>query len=66
MAFEPRFPVKRFQPGNLVQATVMVEVPKEPGDLILELTLVQEGVTWFEERGFMTERLAVKVSLEQK
>jgi hypothetical protein len=32
---------------------------------ILELTLVQEGVTWFEKRGFMTERLAVKVSLEQ-
>jgi hypothetical protein len=44
----------------------MVEVPKEPGNFILELTLVQEGVTWFEERGFMTERLAVKVSLEQK
>ena len=66
MAFEPRFPVKRFQPGNLVQATVMVEVPKEPGDLILELTLVQEGVTWFEERGFVMEMLRVKVTSDQK
>jgi hypothetical protein len=49
-----------------VQATVMVEVPKEPGDFILELTLVQEGVTWFEERGFVMEMLRVKVTSDQK
>jgi len=64
--FRTTLPCKEIPPGNLVQATVMVEVPKEPGDFILELTLVQECVTWFEKRGFMTERLAVKVSLEQK
>ena len=63
--FRTPLPCKEIPPGNLVQATVMVEVPKEPGDFILELTLVQERVTWFEKRGFMTERLAVKVSLEQ-
>jgi hypothetical protein len=64
--FRTPLPWKEIPPGNRVQATVMVEVPKEPGNFILELTLVQEGVTWFEERDFMTERLAVKVSLEQK
>jgi hypothetical protein len=64
--FRTPLPCKEIPPGHLVQATVMVEVPKEPGDFILELTLVQEGVTWFEERGFVMERLRVKVTSDQK
>jgi hypothetical protein len=51
---------------NVVQESDCPFSLKEPGDLILELTLVQEGVTWFEERGFVMESIRVKVTSDQK
>ncbi|MGC8720669.1 MAG: Wzt carbohydrate-binding domain-containing protein [Thermodesulforhabdaceae bacterium] len=59
--FRTPLPCNEIQPGELVQATAMVEALKQAGEYTLELTLVQEGVTWFEERGFVTERLAIKI-----
>ncbi|WP_158611873.1 hypothetical protein [Guyparkeria sp. SCN-R1] len=41
-------------PGERVEIDVRVEPPSEPGDYELVLTMVHEGVTWFEEQGFTT------------
>ncbi|MEJ5299408.1 MAG: Wzt carbohydrate-binding domain-containing protein [Thermodesulforhabdaceae bacterium] len=54
-------PCKEIRPGDIVGATVMAEVPKEAGEYVLELTMVQEMVCWFEERGFDTEKVMVEV-----
>ncbi|MCL7745477.1 hypothetical protein LV476_11075 [Guyparkeria hydrothermalis] len=39
-------------PGERAEVEVRVEPPSEPGDYELVLTMVHEGVTWFEEQGF--------------
>lgn len=44
-----------------VELEMLVQSPTEPGCYILELTLVQETVCWFEDRGFIPTRLEVVV-----
>lgn len=48
--------------GETMQAAVLIEAPKQTGRFILELTLVQEMVCWFEERGFDTAKIEVVVT----
>lgn len=47
--------------GASVRASAMVEAPKEEGEFLLELTLVQEHVCWFEDRGFASAVIEVSV-----
>lgn len=49
------------RPGQDVEMSLTVNAPKSPGDFLLEVDMVQEGVSWFGLRGSPTVRLAVKV-----
>jgi hypothetical protein len=48
-------------PGSEVELPLAVKAPEEPGDYVLEIDMVHEGVTWFYERGATPLRLAVRV-----
>ncbi len=48
-------------PGELVQEVVRVVAPIEKGKFKLILTVVQEGVCWFEDRGFKSANAMVAV-----
>lgn len=54
-------PCKEIRPSDIVRATVMAEIPKEAGEYVFELTVVQESVCWFEKMGFETARVMVEV-----
>jgi SAM-dependent methyltransferase len=49
-------------PDDSVDVSVPVNAPAKPGRYVLELDLVQEGVTWFAEQGSRTFRATVKVT----
>lgn len=36
-------------PGAMLHKTMMIMGPSQPGDYILQITMVQERVSWFEE-----------------
>ena len=38
-------------PGNEAKVTALLRAPKTPGKFRLKLDLVDEGITWFEDRG---------------
>jgi FkbM family methyltransferase len=48
-------------PGNTVDEKLGVVAPNEKGTYQLILTVVQEGVCWFEDKGFMCETFSVAV-----
>jgi hypothetical protein len=48
-------------PGLALDAQIQVNAPQEQGTYILVLTLVQEGVYWFEDQGFEAVRMPVEV-----
>jgi hypothetical protein len=48
-------------PGGEASLTLPVRAPAEPGDYVLEIDMVHEGVTFFREKGSKTLRLNVKV-----
>jgi hypothetical protein len=48
-------------PGQDVQLAFSVNAPTKAGDYLLEIDMLQEGVTWFAERGSRTLRIPVKV-----
>ena len=43
-------------PGEVVELELAVTAPVEPGDYLLELDLVQEGVAWFSQRRRLSRR----------
>ena len=49
------------KPGEEAELTITVTAPQVPGDYVLELDMVHEGVTWFYEQGSRTLRWHVKV-----
>jgi hypothetical protein len=49
------------KPGEQTELTLTVTAPRVPGDYVLELDMVHEGVTWFYEQGSRTLRWHVKV-----
>ncbi|HEV2827146.1 MAG TPA: hypothetical protein VGW76_06040 [Pyrinomonadaceae bacterium] len=49
------------KPGEEIEITLTVTAPRVPGDYVLELDMVHEGVTWFYEQGSRTLRWHVKV-----
>ncbi len=52
---------KDLKPMHLIEVPLVVTTPKAPGRYILELDMVQEGVTWFKDRG--SKPLGVRVTV---
>jgi len=52
---------KDLKPGDETELPLAVTAPKEPGDYILEVDLVQEAVSWFSEKGSPTARAKITV-----
>jgi hypothetical protein len=51
------------RPNESASAEVKVLAPEKPGNLVLKITLVQEGVVWFMSRGAKPLELSVKSTL---
>lgn len=47
--------------GQTVELPLTVKAPAAPGEYVLELDVIQEGVAWFGDRGSAVLRLPVKV-----
>lgn len=57
-----RSPLPRaVEPGDTIEAEMLVEVPKAGGNYVLELDLVREGVAWFSSKGARTVQTPVRV-----
>jgi hypothetical protein len=52
---------KDLKPGEETEVPLLVTAPKEPGDYLLEVDLVQEQVGWFSDKGSPTARAKVTV-----
>ena len=52
-------------PGQETHLGILVNLPERPGDYLLEFDFVEEGVTWFAERGSPTLRIPVAVAGER-
>ncbi|MCA1618545.1 MAG: hypothetical protein LC795_04370 [Acidobacteria bacterium] len=49
------------RPGEEAEVTFDVNAPRSPGDYILEIDMLQEGVSWFALKGSKTLRVPVRV-----
>jgi hypothetical protein len=49
-------------PGEEVERQLVIKAPDKPGDYVLELDVVQEGVAWFSQKGSQPLKLNVKVA----
>ena len=49
------------KPGEEEEVPLTVTAPKEPGDYVLEVDLVQEAVSWFSDKGSPTAKAKVTV-----
>ena len=52
---------KDLRPGDTAEMTLDITAPKTPGEWILELDMVQEGVSWFGDKGSPTKKVKVTV-----
>lgn len=52
---------KDLKPGEETEIPLLVTAPKEPGEYLLEVDLVQEQVAWFSDKGSPTVRAKVTV-----
>ena len=48
-------------PGSTIEQMINVMAPKKSGNYRLILTLVQEGICWFENKGFHSTEAVIKV-----
>lgn len=48
-------------PGGETELTLPVTAPKEPGNYVLEIDMIHEGVTFFREKGSKVLRINVRV-----
>ena len=49
------------KPGEESEMTLLITAPKEPGEYIIELDMVQEAVSWFGDKGSPTTKAKVTV-----
>ena len=49
------------RPGDEADITFAVNAPRRPGDYLLEIDMLQEGVSWFALKGSRTLRVPVRV-----
>lgn len=52
---------QNLKPGEEVEVPLQITAPKNPGEYVLDLDLVQEQVTWFFEKGSETAKVKVSV-----
>ncbi|HEV2762238.1 MAG TPA: hypothetical protein VGV38_04520, partial [Pyrinomonadaceae bacterium] len=52
---------ENLRPGQEAEVTIVVHTPAEPGEYLLQLDLVQEGVAWFRQQGSAPARVRVTV-----
>jgi hypothetical protein len=52
---------KDLKPGEETEMPLQITAPKTPGDWILNLDMVQEGVAWFGDKGSPTTKVKVTV-----
>jgi hypothetical protein len=52
---------KDLRPGEETEVQLSITAPKDPGDYILEVDLVQEQVAWFSDKGSPTAKTKVTV-----
>jgi hypothetical protein len=57
-----RTQLSRVSPGGSLSMVVTVKAPDQVGTFTLVVTLVQEDVAWFEDRGFTPARCQVQVT----
>jgi 4-amino-4-deoxy-L-arabinose transferase-like glycosyltransferase len=55
------FLFKELRPGETITLKLFVNAPRKPGTYILELDMVQEGVSWFGLQGQSTVRVPIRV-----
>ena len=48
-------------PGQEVEVPLLITAPDKPGEYILQLDAVQEGVSWFQQKGSSVLKVNVKV-----
>lgn len=53
--------LKNLKPGEESDVPLVITAPKEPGDYLLEIDLIQEQVAWFSDKGSPTARAKVTV-----
>jgi hypothetical protein len=52
---------KDLKPGEEAEVPLKIVAPKDPGEYTLEIDLLQEGVSWFHEKGSPTAKTKVSV-----
>jgi hypothetical protein len=53
--------LKDLRPGEESELSLIVNTPHTPGEYVLEIDMVQEGVSWFGLRGSRTQRIRITV-----
>lgn len=53
--------LKPLKPGESVKLKLVVNAPRQPGNYLLEVDMLQEGVSWFALQGSPTIRVPVRV-----
>jgi hypothetical protein len=52
---------KDLKPGEETEMTLQITAPKQPGEWYIDLDMLQEGVSWFHEKGSPTTKVKVQV-----
>lgn len=52
---------KNMKPGEELELPLLITAPSTPGEYLLEVDMVQEQVSWFNERGSPTARTKISV-----
>ena len=55
-------PTQLIAPGQRVEAELELIAPEQPGDYLLQLTGLQEGWCWFEQKGLTMQEYPVHVT----
>jgi hypothetical protein len=53
---------KNVKPGETIELGANIQAPDKSGDFVLRLTMVREGVAWFDEMGASTLEIPVNVA----
>ena len=52
---------RNLKPGEETEVPLLITAPKDPGDYVLEVDLVQEQVAWFHDKGSPTAKTKISV-----
>jgi hypothetical protein len=53
--------IRNLQPGEAMELDLIINTPKLPGNYIIHLDMLQEGVSWFASQGSPTIRIPVRI-----